>query len=166
MRLAKLKCILESFGLQGPEAYLYTSRSNCLTVDGIDDVKDWSETLVFAFLYKVLPSELKSCAQQAMAVIGLDVNEQSEIFRMIATILWLGNVQFSEQDDGNSAIADSGVTDFIAYLLELDSALLEKVLTSRVVETQRGGRRGMSSHNESNISSSVLSHQALYTTCL
>lgn len=34
------------FGLQGPEAYAYTSRSNCLDVQDIDDVKDFSETIV------------------------------------------------------------------------------------------------------------------------
>jgi myosin I len=77
-----------------------------------------------------------------MDVIGLTPQEQSEIFRMLAIILWLGNVQYSEMDDGNSQVTDSGVTDFIAYIMEVDSALLQKVMTSRVMETQRGGRRG------------------------
>ncbi len=36
----------EAYGLQGPEAYSITSRSNCLEVPGIDDVDDWHETLV------------------------------------------------------------------------------------------------------------------------
>lgn len=77
-----------------------------------------------------------------MQVIGLSPDEQSEIFKMLAIILWLGNVQFNEMDDGNSAIGDAGVTDFVGYLMEADSALVQKVLTSKVVETQRGGRRG------------------------
>lgn len=34
------------FGLQGPESYAYTSRSNCLNVAGIDDVKDFHDTIV------------------------------------------------------------------------------------------------------------------------
>lgn len=34
------------FGIQGPEAYAYTSRSNCLDVQDIDDVKDFTETIV------------------------------------------------------------------------------------------------------------------------
>lgn len=80
--------------------------------------------------------------QKAMQVIGLAPHEQSEIFRMLAIILWLGNVQFSEKDDGNSQIMDTNVTDFVAYLMEVDPALVQKVLTSKVVETQRGGRRG------------------------
>lgn len=61
---------------------------------------------------------------------------------MLAVVLWLGNVQYSEQDDGNAAIADSSVTDFAAYLMEVEPALVQKAMTTRHVETQRGGRRG------------------------
>ncbi|KAI0785367.1 P-loop containing nucleoside triphosphate hydrolase protein [Irpex lacteus] len=114
----------EAYGLQGPEAYAYTSMSNCLDVAGIDDTKDFDETL------------------RAMQVIGLSGDEQANIFRMLAVILWLGNVQFSEQDDGNAAVADPSVTDFAAYLMEVEPALVQKVATTRHVETQRGGRRG------------------------
>ncbi|CAG8616843.1 14409_t:CDS:10 [Funneliformis mosseae] len=114
----------EQFGIQGPESYLYTSKSNCLDVDGIDDNKDYSETL------------------EAMEVIGLQKHEQDDIFRMLAIILWLGNVLFDEDDDGNSVISDENVTNFIAYIMEVEPAALNKVLTSRMIETSRGGRRG------------------------
>lgn len=77
-----------------------------------------------------------------MRIIGLSDQEQNEIFRMLAVILWLGNVDFQEMDDGNSVISDTTITDFIADLIEVDPAMIQKVLTSRVVETQRGGRRG------------------------
>ena len=80
--------------------------------------------------------------QNAMQIIGLTGEEQNEILKMLAIILWLGNVQFQEGDDGNSAIADTGVTDFVAYLMEVDGAQVQKVLTARVMETTRGGRRG------------------------
>ncbi|KAI0322996.1 myosin class I heavy chain [Amylostereum chailletii] len=114
----------EAFGIQGPEAYAYTNQSGCLEVEGIDDTRDFSETLA------------------AMQVIGLSDTEQSEIFRMLAIILWLGNVTYGEKDDGNALIEDTGVSDFVAYLMEVDGSQVEKVLTSKVVETQRGGRRG------------------------
>jgi myosin-1 len=77
-----------------------------------------------------------------MNIIGLTEDEQNEIFKMLAIILWLGNVQFQEGDDGNSDVIDTGVTDFIAYLMEVDAAKVQKALTTRVMETQRGGRRG------------------------
>ncbi|KAI0695609.1 P-loop containing nucleoside triphosphate hydrolase protein [Cytidiella melzeri] len=114
----------EAYGLQGPEAYAYTSVSNCLDVPGIDDAKDFDETI------------------RAMQIIGLSDQEQSDIFRMLAVVLWLGNVQYSEQDDGNADVADSSVTEFAAYLMEVDPALVQKCMTTRHVETQRGGRRG------------------------
>jgi len=114
----------ETFGLQGPESYAFTSRSNCLDVPGIDDVADFSETI------------------SAMNIIGLDAEEQDNIFRMLAAILWLGNITFAENDEGNAAIADTSVTDFVAYLLEVDAATVEKVMVTKVMETQRGGRRG------------------------
>lgn len=40
----------EMFGLQGPESYAYTSRSNCLDVAGIDDRQEFQDTLVRYFL--------------------------------------------------------------------------------------------------------------------
>jgi len=61
---------------------------------------------------------------------------------MLAIILWLGNIQFAEDDSGNSVISDTNVTDFVAYLMEVDPAVVQKTMTIKVVETQRGGRRG------------------------
>ena len=40
-----------------------------------------------------------------MQIIGLSAEEQTQIFRMLAGILWLGNVQFDEKDDGNSQVS-------------------------------------------------------------
>ncbi len=79
-----------------------------------------------------------------MGVIGLTQQEQENIFKLLAVILWLGNVVFQEMEDGNSKVDDPGVTEFVAYLMEVDAALVEKALTSRVIEAQRGGRRGLS----------------------
>ena len=81
-------------------------------------------------------------AQTAMNVIGLSEAEQTSIFRVIATILWLGNVSFVEGDDGNAKVGDTDVTDFVAYLMESRPEQVVKVLTTRVMETTRGGRRG------------------------
>ena len=81
-----------------------------------------------------------------MHIIGLSAEEQNSIFKVLATILWLGNVDFMEGDDGNAVISDTGVTDFVGYLMECVPAQVQKVLLTRVVETQRGGRRGQSDH--------------------
>ncbi|KAL8872641.1 MAG: hypothetical protein Q9174_001766, partial [Haloplaca sp. 1 TL-2023] len=114
----------EMFGVQPPQSYTYTSRSKCFDVQGIDDAADFKDTL------------------NAMKIIGLAQAEQDNIFRMLATILWLGNVSFREDDKGTTTITDQSVVDFVAYLLEVDSAQVNKALTLRIVETSRGGRRG------------------------
>lgn len=78
----------------------------------------------------------------AMKIIGLSQAEQDDIFRMLATILWLGNVSFAEDDSGNAVNREQSVLDFVAYLLEVDPTHVNTALTSRIVETSRGGRRG------------------------
>ncbi|ORX94706.1 myosin 1 [Basidiobolus meristosporus CBS 931.73] len=114
----------ETFGVAGPENFFYTAQSGCLEVDGIDDVADYQETL------------------RAMNIVGLSQEEQDNIHRTLSAILWIGNAQFQEGDDGKAFISDPNVTQFIAYLLEVDPELLNKAMTSRIIETKRGGLRG------------------------
>ncbi|GMG33251.1 unnamed protein product [Aspergillus oryzae] len=115
---------VDMFGVQQPQSYLYTSRSKCFDVPGVDDNAEFRDTL------------------NAMGVIGMSEAEQDNVFRMLAAILWIGNVQFAEDDSGNAAISDQSVVDFVAYLLEVDPAQVNKALTIRIMETARGGRRG------------------------
>lgn len=116
------------FGVQKPEQYVYTSGSKCTSVDTIDDIKDYKDTL------------------KAMQVIGLSQDEQDQIFRLLAAILWIGNISFIEDAEGNAQIRDTSVTDFVAYLLQVDAQLLIKSLVERVLETNHGMRRGSVYH--------------------
>ncbi|CAG8974101.1 hypothetical protein HYALB_00011623 [Hymenoscyphus albidus] len=109
-----------SLGIQKPETYLYTSKSKCLDVDGIDDLAEYQDTL------------------NAMKVIGLTQGEQDEIFRMLAAILWTGNIQFAEDKDGNAAVTDQSVVDFLAYLLEVDPQQLISAITIRILTPRNG----------------------------
>lgn len=107
MNHRKLK--LDRFGVQPPEAYLYTSRSKCYNADGIDDMEDFASTI------------------QAMNTIGLSQQEIDDIFKILAAILWLGNVQFVENNEGNAAIADDNVPTYVAYLMDVDGSSVNKV---------------------------------------
>ncbi|QLQ78119.1 hypothetical protein HG537_0A03660 [Torulaspora globosa] len=118
----------QMFGVQKPEQYLYTSASGCTSVDTIDDLKDYQETL------------------KAMQIIGLSQEEQDQIFRLLAAILWIGNITFIENEEGNAQVRDTSVTDFVAYLLQVDSGLLIKSLVERILETSHGMRRGSVYH--------------------
>ena len=115
----------DTFGIQQPQSYVYTSKSKCFDVPGMDDASDFRETL------------------NAMQVIGLAKAEQDNIFRLLAAILWIGNITFRDNDQGGVDIADQSVVDFVAYLLEVESSHVHKAMTVRIVETARGGgRRG------------------------
>jgi myosin-1 len=119
-----LTVVADAFGIQGPESYVYTSASKCFDVAGMDDTADFNETV------------------QAMKIIGLAQAEQDNIFRVLSAILWLGNMQFVEDDSSNASITDDSVTNFVAYLLEVEAPRVNKGLTERIMETARGGRRG------------------------
>ncbi|CAB46766.1 myosin type I [Schizosaccharomyces pombe] len=114
----------DTYGIQGPENYVYTSACQCLSVDGISDEKDFQGTM------------------NAMKVIGITEPEQDEIFRMLSIILWLGNIQFQEGQDGGSVISDKSITEFLGYLIGVPVAAIERALTIRIMQTQHGARRG------------------------
>ncbi|SCU77896.1 LAFA_0A03884g1_1 [Lachancea sp. 'fantastica'] len=123
----------QTFGIQPPEQYVYTSASGCTSVDTIDDTKDFQDTL------------------KAMQVIGITQQEQDEVFRFLAAILWIGNISFVENEEGNAKVRDTSVTDFVAYLLQVDSQLLCQSLIERVLETNHGMKRGSVYHVPLNI---------------
>ena len=109
-----------NYGIQKPETYLYTSASKCFNVDGIDDLQDYQDTL------------------KAMKIIGLTQAEQDEIFRMLAAVLWAGNIQFVEDKEGYAAVTDQSVVNFLAYLLEVDPSHLIKAITIRILTPRSG----------------------------
>ncbi|KAI1323431.1 P-loop containing nucleoside triphosphate hydrolase protein [Xylariaceae sp. FL0255] len=108
------------FGVQKPETYAYLNRSKCFNVDGIDDVTEYRDTL------------------NAMKIIGLSQAEQDDVFRMLAAILWAGNIQFREGDDGYATVVDQSNVDFLAYLLEVTPETLLKGITIRVLTPRNG----------------------------
>lgn len=116
------------FGVQKPEQYVYTSLSGCTSVENMDDVAEFNETI------------------KAMNIIGLAQEEQDQIFRMLAAILWIGNITFEENDEGNAQVRDTSVTDFVAYLLQIDAQILIKSLVERIMETSHGMKRGSVYH--------------------
>ncbi|KAL6929088.1 myosin I [Hanseniaspora valbyensis] len=119
------------YGVQQPDQYVYTA--TCTEAETINDSTDWNETV------------------KAMNVIGITEQEQDEIFRMLAAILWIGNITFTENDEGNATVKDTSVTDFVAYLLQIDSQVLITSLVERIMETNHGMKRGSVYHVPLNI---------------
>ncbi|KAI8789436.1 unconventional myosin-Ie-like isoform X1 [Biomphalaria glabrata] len=113
--------VKEELGIATPDYYSYLSQSGTFKVDGIDDNKEFQDTL------------------QAMQVIGISPDTQREILSIVAGILHLGNITFVEQ--GNYAkIAQDDFLQFPAHLFGVDSELLRDKLTGRIMDSKWGGK--------------------------
>ncbi|KAL4227974.1 Unconventional myosin-If [Mactra antiquata] len=111
----------EQMGIANPDYYTYLNQSGSYTVDGVDDTKEFRDTL------------------HAMQVIGLDDGTREDVLSLVAGILHLGNIQFVE--NGNyAAISDPGFLDFPAYLLGISHEMLKLKITSRKMDSKWGGK--------------------------
>ena len=70
--------------------------------------------------------------QAAADSIGFSADTKDMLFKLVATVLHLGQVQF-EADGEHSKVANGGSIASIGKLIGTDSATLEKALTYRVV---------------------------------
>nr|XP_058912173.1 unconventional myosin-Ie isoform X4 [Kogia breviceps] len=110
-----------SLGITTMDYYYYLSLSGSFTVDGIDDRREFQETL------------------HAMNVIGIFAEEQTLVLQIVAGILHLGNISFKEV--GNYAAVESEeFLAFPAYLLGINQDRLKEKLTSRQMDSKWGGK--------------------------
>jgi len=86
----------QQFGINGPEDFYYLTQGECMSVDTIDDHQEWADM------------------RNAMNVIGMTGTEQNSIFRLLAAILWLGNIDFTETGD-KASVADDSSTYSLAH---------------------------------------------------
>ncbi|KAE8685053.1 Myosin-14 [Hibiscus syriacus] len=74
------------YKLGNPRAFHYLNQSNCYELDGIDDSKEYAAT------------------RRAMDVVGISSEEQDAIFRVVASILHLGNIEFAKGKEVDSSV--------------------------------------------------------------
>lgn len=110
----------ERFGIYSAENYHYLMQSQCYHVDGIDDAKEFQEMIA------------------GMRNVGFSQDEIDSTFMLISTILWLGNITFTEDHSETSHVADRQTLDYVASLLQVSSEDLESALCSRKIQTGRG----------------------------
>ena len=79
-----------------------------------------------------------------MGVIGISASDQHDIFRMLSSILWLGNVSFKKSGNDGCVVADDAVLNWAAYLMGVDGAVLKNCLQFRKIST---GVQGVSKRN-------------------
>lgn len=72
--------------LAGATDFFYTSQGHETTIPGVDDARDFEETL------------------QAFTLLKISDERQRELLRILAGVLYIGNIQFADSGD-NAAIA-------------------------------------------------------------
>jgi len=120
---------ISNLGLGGPEYFFYVNQGQCYTVDGINDREDYQEV------------------RTAMTTMSITPDEQWYILQMIAGILHLGNVSFTEDQKGNAKVADKGTLEFAAALFQVDAMSLLNSLTYRVIQTGGASSARASTYN-------------------
>ncbi|XP_038696506.1 myosin-17-like isoform X2 [Tripterygium wilfordii] len=111
----------EKYKLGNPKSFHYLNQSNCYELDGVDDMGEYFAT------------------RRAMDVVGISQEEQEAIFRVVAAILHLGNVEFAKGEDIDSSVIKDKKSrfhlDVTAELLDCDAKSLEDALIKRVMVT-------------------------------
>jgi len=127
----------KDFGLCDLDYYHYLSYGGNHKVEGTNDAHDFQETL------------------KAMKVMGLTEQEQSNILKVVAGVLHLGNVMFREK--GNySEIERQDTLAYPAFLFDVEQNYLQSKLTSRRFDSKWGAQ-------SDTIDVTLNVEQALYT---
>uniref|UniRef100_A0ACD5YBY9 Uncharacterized protein n=1 Tax=Avena sativa TaxID=4498 RepID=A0ACD5YBY9_AVESA len=114
--------VRDKYKLGEPKSFHYLNQSNCIALNGMDDAKEYAET------------------RRAMGIVGIKPDEQDAIFRVVAAILHLGNVEFGEGSEADSSAPKDEKSQFhlktAAELFMCDPRGLEESLCKRVMATR------------------------------
>uniref|UniRef100_A0A7N0RFE5 Myosin motor domain-containing protein n=1 Tax=Kalanchoe fedtschenkoi TaxID=63787 RepID=A0A7N0RFE5_KALFE len=112
---------VEKYKLEHPKTFHYLNQSKCFDLVGVNDGKEYLAT------------------RRAMDIVGISEKDQEAIFRVVAAILHLGNIDFTKGKEVDSSIPKDDKAKFhlktTADLLMCDAVALEDALCKRVMIT-------------------------------
>ncbi|XP_060189336.1 myosin-17-like isoform X2 [Lycium barbarum] len=112
---------IERYKLGNPKSFHYLNQSKCYALDGVNDAEEYLAT------------------RRAMDIVGISEEEQDAIFRVVAAILHLGNIEFAKGEEIDSSVIKDQQSRFhlnmTAELLKCDAKSLEDALITRVMVT-------------------------------
>ncbi|KAJ4711729.1 Myosin, partial [Melia azedarach] len=115
---------VKKFKLGDQRTFHYLNQSNCYKVANVDDAREYLET------------------RNAMDIVGISQDEQDAIFRVVAAILHLGNIDFTKGKEVDSSNLKDEKSRYhlqtAAELLMCDEKALEDSLCKRVIVTPDG----------------------------
>ncbi|XP_010447926.1 PREDICTED: myosin-14 isoform X1 [Camelina sativa] len=113
---------IKKWKLADPRKFHYLNQSQCIELERMDDAKEYRET------------------RKAMDVVGINSEEQEAIFRVVAAILHLGNVEFGKGKEADSSAPKDETSNYhlktAAELFMCDEQALEDSLCKRVIVTR------------------------------
>ncbi|KAJ4792755.1 myosin [Rhynchospora pubera] len=114
----------EKYKLGHPSSFHYLNQSNSYELEGSSNTEEYGRT------------------KRAMDIVGITRNDQEAIFRTLAAILHLGNIEFSPGKDYDSSVIKDSKSNFhlkmAAELFMCDPDLLVTTLCSRSIQTREG----------------------------
>ncbi|WCJ20549.1 myosin-like protein XIF [Euphorbia peplus] len=115
---------VKKFKLGNPRNFHYLNQSNCYEVANVDDAREYLET------------------RNAMDILGISQDDQEAIFRVVAAVLHLGNINFIKGKEADSSKLKDEKSRYhlvtAAELLMCDEKSLEDSLCKRVIVTPDG----------------------------
>ncbi|RAL52847.1 hypothetical protein DM860_007615 [Cuscuta australis] len=114
----------EKYKLSHPSHFHYLNQSKTYELDGVSSAEEYVKT------------------RRAMDIVGISNEEQEAIFRTLAAILHLGNIDFSPGKEHDSSAINDPKSNFhlgmAANLLMCDLNLLVTSLCTRSIQTHEG----------------------------
>ncbi|XP_012225060.2 unconventional myosin-XV isoform X1 [Linepithema humile] len=112
----------DKYGLLTPDKYFYLNQGGNCEIDGKSDVQDFKALL------------------SAMQVLGFSSEEQDTIFKILASVLQLGNVYFHRKQmrhgqEGVEVGSDAEIR-WAAHLLQVNSEGIIRALTTKTTEAR------------------------------
>ncbi|OAY85788.1 Myosin-15 [Ananas comosus] len=115
---------VEKYKLGHPSTFHYLNQSKTYELEGLSNAEEYLKT------------------RRAMDIVGISVTDQEAIFRTLAAILHLGNIEFSPGKDHDSSIIKDAKSNFhlqmAANLFMCNPELLVATLCSRSIQTLEG----------------------------
>ncbi|KAK4854336.1 hypothetical protein QYF36_022466 [Acer negundo] len=114
----------EKYKLGHPSDFHYLNQSKVYELDGVSSAEEYSKT------------------RRAMDIVGISHEDQEAIFRTLAAILHLGNIEFSPGKEHDSSVIKGQNSNFhmqtAADLFRCDVNLLLATLCTRTIQTREG----------------------------
>ncbi|XP_073043958.1 myosin-17-like [Primulina eburnea] len=111
----------EKYKLGNPESFHFLNQSKCIKLDGVNDAEEYLAT------------------RRAMDIVGISEEEQEAIFRVVAAVLHLGNIEFAKGKEIDSSVIKDEKSRFhlntTAELLKCNPKRLEDAMIKRVMVT-------------------------------